>query len=289
MNPNIPKMLRRLTGKKHIVFVDRGNTAIMKAFEIAKKLGKTKALMQDQGGWLTYKQFALKNDLMPIELKTDYGILNLRDLFKKADKNSVLIVNSLTGYFADQPMKPIEKICKKRGCLLINDASGSIGTKFAKYGDIAIGSFRQWKPINLGKGGFMAINDNLLHFFMTKERVHGVLRFIDRYISRPEVIEEYKFSEKELDALENKIVNLNKRLKFMMGINQKIKNDLKSCEILHKSRYGLNVVVKFKNEEEKNKIIKYCEENKYEYTLCPRNIRADTDAVCIEVKRLEEK
>ena len=40
------------------------------------------------------------------------------------------------------------------------------------------------------------------------------------------------------------------------------------------------------NDEEKDKIIKYCKENNYEYTLCPRYIRVNENAVSIEVKRL---
>ena len=40
-------------------------------------------------------------------------------------------------------------------------------------------------------------------------------------------------------------------------------------------------------QEEKGKIIKYCEENNLQYTICPRYIRVNCDAISIEVKRIQ--
>ena len=48
---------------------------------------------------------------------------------------------------------------------------------------------------------------------------------------------------------------------------------------------GHNVIVKFNTDEEKEKIINYCDKNELEYTLCPRYIRVEENAVSIEVKR----
>jgi len=60
---------------------------------------------------------------------------------------------------------------------------------------------------------------------------------------------------------------------------------LKDFKIIHAEEEGFNVVVRFKNDEEKEKILKYCEQKEYEYTICPRYIRVNENAVCIEVKR----
>ena len=57
-------------------------------------------------------------------------------------------------------------------------------------------------------------------------------------------------------------------------------------DIINPGKHGINVVIKFKDKEQKEKLIKYCKENKLEYTECPRYIRVEEDAVSIEVKRI---
>ena len=74
--------------------------------------------------------------------------------------------------------------------------------------------------------------------------------------------------------------------RFLCRVCKKIKEDLKGFDIVHKDGNGLNVVVKFKDKSEKQKLIKYCKQNNYEYTMCPRYIRVLDKAISIEVKRL---
>ena len=261
----IKKILRSFTSTKDIKLIARGNNAVFIALQIAKRLGKTDVLIQDQGGWLTYKQYAQKLEMKVIELKTDYGIIDVKKLPDKLNENSVLIVNSLTGYFAEQPMRKIANIAKDKKTLLINDVSGSIGTWNCKYGDIILGSFGNWKPINLGEGAFIAVKDEKnFKFFEVEE---AVLNYTE---------------------LLKKIETLGKRLKFLYNTCKKIKKELKKEKIIHKDSYCLNVVVLFDNDAEKEKIINYCNTNSLPYTLCPREIRVNANAISIEVKRLEE-
>jgi hypothetical protein len=194
-----------------------------------------------------------------VELKTDYGLLILSEL-EKLDEKSVLLVNSLPGYCAEQQMKKIAEICSRRKCLLINDSSGTIGTDIAKTGDIIISSFGKDKPVNLNYGGCVAFDDDW------------------------NVKEEFDFSKE--DSLVQKLNELPERLKMYSQINKKIKNDLKEFDIIHKDNRGINVIVKFENDSEKEKIINYCKSSNYEYTVCPRYIRVNDNAVSIEVKRL---
>lgn len=252
--------LQGLTGKKNIKLVESGDHAILYVLKFAKSLGKEKVLIQDQGGWLTYRDYPKKAKLEIIELKTDYGILDLDDLRKKANEKSVLLVNSLTGYFAEQPMKEIETVCAEKNCLLINDVSGTIGTETARIGDIILGSFGIDKPINLHYGGFIASDED--HLF------------------------EGNFDSSKIDVLNEELDNLFMRLMKWEEITMKIKHDLKEFELIHEGKRGINVVVKFSNDVEKEKIIKYCEENKLPYTVCPRYIRVNEAAVCIEVKKI---
>ncbi len=244
-------LIRKLINKKNIYLVSKGNKAIK---IISRKFKDKTFLIQDQGGWITYYQYPKKIK----RLKTDYGVVDVNDLKKKVNSNSVLLINSLTGYFSEQPMKEIYNICKKKKCLVINDVSGSIGLEISKIGDIILGSFGKWKVIELGYGGFIASNENL------------------------NIKEDFKGDYKKLNE---QLKNIKKRWKGFDRLNKKVKNNLKEHDIIHKSKRGINVVVRFHNKKEKEEIIKYCESNNYEYTLCPRYIRVNCDAISIELKR----
>ncbi|MFH2028076.1 MAG: DegT/DnrJ/EryC1/StrS family aminotransferase [Nanoarchaeota archaeon] len=262
MDKETYELLKNITNKEYIKLVPRGNKAILYALRIAKKLGKKKVLIQDQGGWITYKQFPVKLKMELEELKTDYGLLDINDLKKKADADSVLLINSLTGYFAVQDMLSAYNLCFNAGCLVINDITGSIGTESGKVGDILVGSFGNAKPVDYGQGGMIAVGEDDW-FNLTK-------------------IDEVEFD----DIFYDKLFGLQKRLTDLKKITKKIKKDLSKFEIIHKDKDGINVVVGFLDDAEKEEIISYCDKNKYEYTICPRYIRVSCDAVSIEVKRL---
>jgi dTDP-4-amino-4,6-dideoxygalactose transaminase len=282
----IKKELIALTKKSNILLTRRGNASISEVIKLAKKIGREKVLIQDQGGWITYKQFANKHGLMCIELKTDYGLTDLADLEKKADGKSIFIMNSLTGYHAEEDMKQIAEICEKKHCLLVNDISGSIGLKIASYGEIILGSFNRWKPVNLGLGGFIAFDDIIPSNY---EFIESEQKFLQKVFDMKEHFkgfEEYNLKERDLEKLYEKIKDAKKRHEQFIDIQSKIKKDLKGFDIIHPDKSGINVIVKFKNDEEKSKIIKYCDDNKFEYTECPRYIRVNEKAICIEVKRL---
>ncbi|MBW2972916.1 DegT/DnrJ/EryC1/StrS family aminotransferase [Candidatus Woesearchaeota archaeon] len=255
----VQEKLQELTGKKKIKLVESGDHAILSVLKFLKSIGKEKVLIQDQGGWLTYRDYPKKAGLEKVELKTDYGIIDISDLKEKADEKSVLLVNSLNGYFSEQPMEEITEICAEKKCLLVNDASGSIGTELAQIGDIIIGSFGKDKPVNLHYGGFIAFDEDYSF--------------------------EGEFDSAKLAALDEELDKLFARQLRWNGMHWKIKADLKDFDIIHKEKTGINVIVKFKDEKEKEKIIKYCDENKLPYTICPRYIRVNCDAVSIEVKR----
>jgi len=269
MHKQTNDILKSLTNKNQIKLVQRGNKAILYALRIAKKLGKTKVLIQDQGGWLTYKQFPKELGLELNILKTNYGLIKEEDL-KEIDSNSTLLITSMTGYFAVQDMKTIYNICQKNNCILINDITGTIGTEAAKVGDILVCSFGRYKPINLGKGGLIAANKKLLNLT--------------------------EIEEVELENLDSKLLELNKRLQLFQKTNKKIKQDLKDFNILHKNKKGINVAIKYSNEKEKQKIIDYCEKNNFKYKICKKIkrstqnifsfIKVNEDAVSIEVQRM---
>jgi len=254
-------MLDKLLNKKYITYTTRGNESIKLVLKFCRHIGIKNILIQDQGGWITYEQFARKLKLNVVKLKTDYGVIKQIPRIEDA----ALIVNSLTGYFAEQPMKKIADYCKRNHLLLINDVSGSIGTDIAKYGDIIIGSFGRHKPLSIEKGGFIAADNKLKHHFFQIHR------------------QSFEINQKQLN---NKIKKLNQRIEDLHKINKKIKKDLNNCNILHKKLRGINVIAAFKTKKQKQEIIDYCKKNKYPYKECPMNIKVNVPAISIEVQQL---
>lgn len=261
---NILSKLRELTGKKHVQLTERGNKAIKLALDIAKQRGKKTVLVPDQGGWITFRKYPEKFGLETVEIKTDKGLLDLLDLEKNADSDSALLVCSMPGYCAVDNMEKIYEICKSKGCLLINDASGAIGTEEAKVGDIILGSFGRWKPVDLEYGGFIATDDDKTYTDLD-------VSYFDESM--------YDALIKKLDELPDKLVMFQKRRNIII-------NDLQSFDIIHKYKVGINVIFAFKDEAAKDRIISYCKEKSLEYTICPRYIRVDETAISIEVKRI---
>ena len=249
-------LLKEYTNHNHIRLTSSGNKAILAALNIAKKQGCKTVLIPDQGGWLTYRDFTKKLNMEIKEIRTDYSLLDLEDLKNKIDENSCLLYSNPAGYFANQDIEGIYKICKDK-CLVILDCACLCD---GNYADIMVGSFGEWKIVNLGYGGFISSNKKL------------------------EL--EDDFDENKLAGLNEKLKNLRSRLDFLYNKCDQIKKDLKSFEIIHKNKKGIVVVVKFNNDKEFKDLKDYCERNNLEFTKCPRYIRVNEDAISIEVKRL---
>lgn len=257
--------LAKLTGHPSIELTSRGNTAIFFALYLAKKAGKTKVFIPDQGGWFTFKTYPKILGMDMNVIKTDDGII---DDIPIAD-NAVLLYVQPAGYFAAQNMKALYEKCNGK-TMVIADVSGGIGSDMCsgEYADILVGSFSEWKPINIGYGGFLSIKEKIIwergKDILSLNKVNSLL-------------------EKELTK---KIESLPKRYAFFSHHVKKIKRDLQKYGIIHPEKKGIVVVVGYSGEKEKEEVIAYCKKNNYPFTLCPRYIRVMKPAISIEVKRL---
>ncbi len=260
------KRVKKLTKHKYIRATDRGNSAIFTAMCIAKKLNpKPHFLIPDQGGWISYKKYPHFFNFNVKEIKTDYGIVDLGDLKEHTKNASAFIVTSFAGYFAEQPMKKIAKICHKNNCLLIEDVSGALGDSKlcnGKYSDMILASFGKWKPINNNYGGFISTNKP---------------EFFDKASEALSMIKVHPSFYKEILPLIKKDI-----VKKMIERAEKVKKDLKKFDLLHKDKRGINVIVKFDPD-----VIEYCQNKGYPYILCPNYIRVNEKAISIELKRLD--
>lgn len=263
MKQRVIDKLKEFTKHKNILLTNRGNQSIFLSLYLIKKLtNKNNILIPDQGGWFTFRTYPKILGFNIQEVKTNNGIIDLRDLKEKSNNSAALLFTSFAGYFAEQPLEEISEICKQNNCLLIEDASGSITDNIlcnGKYSDIIIGSFGDWKVINLGYGGFISANHNLEE-----------IKDLSNIIRLPVNI------YKDLYQLLNK-----ERLTRLLKKHNEVKEELVEFKIFHNDKRGLNVVTEYNH-----KILDYCKKNNYQYLICPKYIRINKKAVSIELKRL---
>lgn len=264
---NIVNELKRLTGKNH-VYLTKGCTESLDIAVNFSKGSKKRLLIQEEGGWLTFPQLAEKHGLERTYLTMEDGRINQENLKKYSD--SILLLHSLPGYCYDEKMQEIAEICKKRDITLINDCCGSIGTEDAKIGDIVVCSFGRWKPLSAGGGGFIALNSEM----QERVTVKNNLSFIDGAENKI-----------DLERLQEALTGLQEKLKGWKIISGNIKKEIRG--IMNPGSRGYNVLADFGSEANKETLINYCKNKGLEYTICPRYIRTNKNAVCIEVKRCE--
>lgn len=253
--------LKQLTKHENVVLVDRGNTAIYEALKIAKKRNdKRYVLIQDQGGWLSYEKLAKKAGLEVKRLKTENGVIE--DIGELDDVCCVLYTQP-SGYCLKQDSERIHHSVKiiNASITVIMDCSGSIGGELCdgRFADIIVASFRKWKAVNVGSGGMISSDFDM---------------DIDE-----------SFDEKFIDLLDKRLSDVRDRITYLRKLCNKVAFDLNDLEVLYDK--GIVVIVKYKNPEDKNKIINYCKDNGYGFTECPREIRVLDNAISVEVKRLD--
>jgi len=250
MEEKVKAVIGNLVGKKHVYLLNSGKEAMS---QIADLFRYKEFVIQDQCYSLLHRAVDSYTDV-----KTNFGLIELKDLLRKCN-NKILIVNGLSGYFAEQPNSEIIEICKDKNCFILNDVTGSIGLNSARLGNYAFCQFDKESPINLGFGAFIASNTEL--------RINE------------------DFDKSKLPDLHDRLVNLDNRLKYLYWISDKVKKDLNVFDILHKDKRGINVLVKFDAQSEKESLIKYCERHQLGYTLNPKYIKQSENLISIDINK----
>ena len=100
------KKLKELTRHSSVKILNSGNAAIFAAaYIISRACEKKLVLVPDQGGWMSFSTYPLIFGLNVKEIKTDKGVIDLKDLEENAKEAGALFVTSFAGYYAEQPMK----------------------------------------------------------------------------------------------------------------------------------------------------------------------------------------
>ncbi len=282
--------LKAIVGKKELYFTKRCNKSIdISVIAALNKLDRQKErllIIQEEGGWITYKNQAKKHNLTLVRIRMDKGRLSRDHLIDEIEKNkgnSILIMHSLPGYSYEEDMgsvfNAIKSLRKKgKSAILINDCCGSIGSESGKVGDIVVCSFGEAKPLSAGGGGFIAA-DNFSYYDDSD-------KFLSNILQNAESEAENTI---DFDLLINRIDELKERRKAWYEKAESVKYDLRKrgFNILNPEKGGINVLVEFSGDNEKERLINYCKEKGMEYTECPRYIRTNKQAISIEIKRLK--
>lgn len=264
-------LLEELTKNKFIEIVLRGNLAIDSALSLVPK--DKIVLIPEEGGWIHYQKAPDKLCLGCVEIKCHDAKIDLKDLEDKLKRNpcGAFLYQNPGGYFAEQPIEEIYKLCRKVGCLVILDVSGAIGTKLCdgRYADILVGSFGEWKLVEAKGGGFISCKEKDIFDKLKLEKLDD---------------------PKQLQIIFEKLQELPERIDFLLKKREKIISELQKqkFEIVHPGDLGFVVVVKYSGEKEKRDLVEFCQIRNLPYTLCPRYIRLNKSAVSIEVKQTDK-
>ncbi len=263
----INKCLNRFTSHQYFLLTNRGNTAIQIALKLMRQQNKTKIILPDQGIWLSLPQLVKKLKLAPATIKTNQAFFSQQQI----PDGDFLFYQNPAGYFAEINEKEIYHYCQKKKIRVVADITGFIGTQHIHgHSDMYVCSFGDDKPLNLGYGGFISFRDKQ-----------------DYQQAQQLILEHQRFDQQKIEELEQKLISLPMRINKIIKISQKVKQELENkFSIIHQEKEGLNVIIKPKDGQEKQKIINYAKKNNYEYVLCPCFIRILEPAVSLELKRL---
>ena len=261
--------IKKLTTKENVKITSSGNNSIF----IALSSIEGDIIIPNQGGWHGFKQIAkfLNKNIVP--LKTDLGLINIDYLDElEINDSSALIFTSFAGYCAEQDIKSITKYCKKNNIVTIEDASAGIGdneNNLGRNSDIILASTGSPKIINVGRGGFIATNNNEIF----------------KKTSIPQKLS--KTSQIICSGIDNEIDNVKKNLEVTLNATEYVKKHIPNT--IHSSKRGINVIIPHDNAKlicwDLKKILRI--DKSGFITTCPNYNRIKQKAICLEIKNLD--
>ena len=270
ISKEIKALILEKTKQTFVHITPRCNDAIYLALLDAKNKGKTTCLIFSEGGWPYYETCAKELGFEVKIIENKKNSIDLKTLEMSITKNTVLIHHTLSGYMVPMPVEEIFEITKKKNALFINDCSGSIANEHLLKGDYLVCSFGRWKPINYGKGGFIAHKKHL-------------------EVTIPEYDIE-KWSEHELQELYEKITRLLTRTALLQKICQEISVELQNQGItLLKTplpKEAIVIICEYETDAQKEIIVSLAKKQHIPFKPCPFMIRTNSKGISLEVKRL---
>lgn len=176
----------RWLGVRHSTFVNSGSSAILLALAALQadgRIAKGSTVVVPAVSWLTDV-----SSPMNLGFRTVLCDCNMEDLSLdldalerviEAERPSAVIVVSVLGLPPD--MGRLYRMCRKSGCVLIEDVCESLGTDchnqpLGTFGDVSVFSTYYGHHISTIEGGMVCTNDTRLHLVVNAMRSHGWTR-----------------------------------------------------------------------------------------------------------------
>ncbi|XRP97196.1 hypothetical protein ACO3UB_01390 [Methanocaldococcus sp. 16A] len=256
-----------------ITFLPSGSSAVFLSMWIAKTYSD-EILIPDMGGWQGFLKFPKVLNLKTRTLKTNLGIVDIENLDKAIKENSSVILTSLAGYLAPQPLKEIKKLCEEKEILFIEDISGKIGGDCG-YGDIIVCSTGSPKILNCEYGGFLGISKEI------EEKLGNALNDI-KIISKTYKTINY------FGLLKEELLNAKKTYKKYIMANEVIKNEIENAYF--KEYEGISIFIECENPKNMSKKINSLiklDNKKSITTICPNYDRVLKNGIVFETKKID--
>ncbi|HIQ50525.1 MAG TPA: hypothetical protein EYH54_00970 [Nautiliaceae bacterium] len=248
------------------LFTNRANQSIFFSLFLLKEKGIKEIFIPDQGAWYAYKLIPKYLGFKIRILKTELGVPEEEEL--KKIKNSTLIICSSPGYLRDlsKKMWQIKEILNENNSFLINDNSSG----FSFDGDIVLMSFGYWKPINLGLGGLLRINNEELLKTLKEKKLDEFFKL------------QIKLDEKTKKKAKERLNKLESLVKEGIKIANEYKKRFKDFLIKElKNENSLNVALKYDKE-----LIETLKKEGLPFRKMPDYIRLKIKGISLESKRI---
>jgi hypothetical protein len=268
------KLINDLLNREYkIIFLPSGSAAVFLSMWIAK-IYSEKIFIPDMGGWQGFLKFPRILNLKTEMIKTNLGVVDVEALDKCLEQKSSVILTSLAGYLALQPLKEIKKLCEEKEVLFIEDISGKVGGDCG-YGDIVVCSTGSPKILNCEYGGFLGISRE------TEEILGNKLNDIKLLSKTYKTINYFGLLKEEL-------LNAKKTYKKYVLTNKIIKEELENTYF--KESEGISVFIECENSKaiskKINSLIKL-DNGKSITTVCPNYDRILRNGVVFETKKID--
>ncbi len=297
--------LKRLTKHKQIILTQRGSKAIYAALYFIKSYGIKELILPDQGLWLSSRRDAKRLKLNISELKTKDGIISLpelKKLLKENNEKKALLYQNPAAYSFSQDIKAIYRLCSEHSCIVITDITSALIADFCNgsFSDIFVASFGKGKIPELCYGGFISFSNSIS--FSNNSSPSNSLSSNRNLSSNSNSSSnsstnlnlgslanlKLEFDKAKLNILAEKLksskILIEKHLELAGAVKKEL--SLQKFNVAHAEKKGLNVIVFYNTEYEKNAIAEFCNKKRYPFVLCPRYIRVLRNAVSIELKRV---
>ena len=127
------------------------------------------------------------------DVEADTGLMPASEIDRLGEGAAAVLPVHLAGQVADMP--EIARRARRRGLVVIEDASHAIGSRYAadgesvavgacRHSDMCVFSFHPVKTIAMGEGGAIATNDDATAAALRRLRSHGMTRRADEFADR---------------------------------------------------------------------------------------------------------